>query len=187
MRVIAATNKDLDALVGEGLFREDLYYRLRVIPIEVPPLRERGDDIILLANYFLTKIRSPDGQEGDARFPPNRWICCGDMIGPATFGCWRTRSSAPSPCRNGDPLQVELPNERSKARAAAAAASAGGGGATGVALPADGMDMERYIADVERSLLQSALRRSQGVQTRAAEMLKLSYRSFRHMMKKYDL
>ncbi len=50
-----------------------------------------------------------------------------------------------------------------------------------------GIDMERYIAEVERSLLQSALRRSQGVQTRAAEMLKLSYRSFRHMMKKYDL
>jgi two-component system response regulator PilR (NtrC family) len=86
---------------------------------------------------------------------------------------------------DGDLLKPELPNERSKARAAAAAASAGG--ATGVSLPADGMDMERYIADVERSLLQSALRRSQGVQTRAAEMLKLSYRSFRHMMKKYDL
>ena len=62
---------------------------------------------------------------------------------------------------------------------------AGGNGATGV--PTDGMDMERYVADVERSLLQSALRQSGGVQTKAAEMLKLSYRSFRHLMKKYEL
>jgi len=54
-------------------------------------------------------------------------------------------------------------------------------------LPSDGIDLERYIADVEKSLLQSALRRSNGIQTRAAELLKLSYRSFRHMMKKYDL
>jgi two-component system response regulator PilR (NtrC family) len=87
--------------------------------------------------------------------------------------------------RDSELLEVELPAERAKARAAAASASAGG--PPGVALPSDGMDMERYIADVERSLLQSALRRSQGVQTRAAEMLKLSYRSFRHLMKKYDL
>jgi two-component system response regulator PilR (NtrC family) len=49
------------------------------------------------------------------------------------------------------------------------------------------MDMERYVADVERNLLQSALRQSGGVQTKAAELLKLSYRSFRHLMKKYDL
>ena len=56
-----------------------------------------------------------------------------------------------------------------------------------MALPSDGLDLERYVADIERSLLQSALRRSNGVQTRAAEMLKLSYRSFRHLIKKYEL
>jgi two-component system response regulator PilR (NtrC family) len=60
-------------------------------------------------------------------------------------------------------------------------------GAPGVSLPADGIDMERYIADIEKSLLQSALRRSNGVQTKAAEILRLSYRSFRHLVKKYDL
>jgi two-component system response regulator PilR (NtrC family) len=56
-----------------------------------------------------------------------------------------------------------------------------------VALPPEGLDLERYISDIERSLLQSALRRSNGVQTKAAEILKLSYRSFRHLMKKYEL
>ena len=56
-----------------------------------------------------------------------------------------------------------------------------------MALPPDSIDLERYIADIERSLLQSALRRSNGVQTKAAEVLRLSYRSFRHLMKKYEL
>ena len=54
-------------------------------------------------------------------------------------------------------------------------------------MPADGLDMENYVANIERALLQSALHQSHGVQTRAAEMLKLSYRSFRHLMKKYDI
>ena len=218
VRVISATNKDLDALVGEGLFREDLYYRLRVIPIDVPPLRERGADIELLANYFVKKFAaqmnksvltiSPESLDllrgydwpGNVRVLENTieravamYGCDGAALqmrravdGPHIDGADAPHDGEiDSGRRIGDPLKVELPNERSKARAAAASASAGG--APGVALPADGLDMEQYIADVERSLLQSALRRSQGVQTRAAEMLKLSYRSFRHMMKKYDL
>jgi two-component system response regulator PilR (NtrC family) len=80
---------------------------------------------------------------------------------------------------------VELLSELPKARAAAAAA--GIGGSPGISIPADGIDMERYVADIERCLLQSALRRCSGVQTRAASLLNLSYRSFRHLLKKYDL
>jgi two-component system response regulator PilR (NtrC family) len=184
VRVIAATNKDLDALVGEGLFREDLYYRLRVIPIDVPPLRERGADVVLLANFFLKKFAHQMSKNVTELSPESLDLLRG-YDWPGNVRVLENTIERAVAMADGGPLQVELPNERSKARAAAAAASAGG--ATGVALPADGMDMERYIADVERSLLQSALRRSQGVQTRAAEMLKLSYRSFRHMMKKYDL
>jgi two-component system response regulator PilR (NtrC family) len=80
-------------------------------------------------------------------------------------------------------LRVELPNSVNSVMPT----TSPNAGALGLALPADGLDLERYIADVEKSLLQSAMRRSNGVQTRAAEILKLSYRSFRHMMKKYDL
>ena len=82
-----------------------------------------------------------------------------------------------------DELQVEVPVERAKTRAAAAAAS----NSTGMSFPAEGLDLENYVSGIERSLLQSALRQSNGVQTRAAEMLKLSYRSFRHLMKKYEI
>jgi Nif-specific regulatory protein len=55
VRLLAATNRNLENMVHEGLFREDLYYRLNVIPIDLPPLRERGDDIALLVNFFLKK------------------------------------------------------------------------------------------------------------------------------------
>ena len=86
----------------------------------------------------------------------------------------------------GEELRVELPVEKSKARAAAAGVGMGGAISAGAVLP-DGVEMEKYVADIERRLLQSALTQSNGVQTRAADLLKISYRSFRHLMKKYDL
>ncbi len=86
---------------------------------------------------------------------------------------------------NNDDLHVELPNAAKKQRAMTPAP--GASGPPGISLPADGLDMEQYVADIERSLLQSALRRCNGVQTKAAEMLHLSYRSFRHLVKKYEL
>jgi two-component system response regulator PilR (NtrC family) len=87
-----------------------------------------------------------------------------------------------------DELHVELPAERPKARAAAAAAGAGALPDIGgdLRLP-DGVGMETYVAGIERSLLQSALNQSGGVQTKAADVLGISYRSFRHLMKKYGL
>ena len=89
----------------------------------------------------------------------------------------------------GEELNVELPAERSKAKAAAAGVGVAGGtvsaGSSSV-LP-EGVDMEKYVADIERSLLLAALAQSNGVQTRAAEVLKISYRSFRHLAKKYEL
>jgi two-component system, NtrC family, response regulator PilR len=184
VRVIAATNRDLDALVAEGQFREDLYYRLRVIPITVPPLRERGEDVILLARHFLRKFSHQMNKRVLELAPESLDVLRG-YDWPGNVRVLENTIERSVAMADSELLKVDLPNERSKARAAAAAASAGG--AHGLSLPADGLDMERYIAEVERSLLQSALRRSQGVQTRAAEMLKLSYRSFRHLMKKYDL
>jgi DNA-binding NtrC family response regulator len=86
----------------------------------------------------------------------------------------------------GEELHVELPAERSKARAAAAGVGGTVSAGSGSVLP-EGVDMEKYVADIERSLLLAALAQSHGVQTRAAEVLKISYRSFRHLAKKYEL
>jgi len=84
---------------------------------------------------------------------------------------------------SGEELHVELPFERSKVRVANAPNGSNGH----TSIPTDGLDMERYVADLERDLIKAALRQSNGVQTRAAELLKLSYRSFRHLLKKYEL
>jgi two-component system response regulator PilR (NtrC family) len=83
-------------------------------------------------------------------------------------------------------LHVELPAERSKARAMAAGVAGNSVFSAGSVLP-EGVDMEKYVADIEKSLLLAALARSNGVQTRAADALSISYRSFRHLVKKYDL
>jgi two-component system response regulator PilR (NtrC family) len=83
-------------------------------------------------------------------------------------------------------LHVELPAERPKARAAAAGAGASFDNSSGAILP-EGVGMENYVAGIERLLLQNALNQCSGVQTKAADLLGISYRSFRHLMKKYEL
>ncbi len=138
----------------------------------------------LLANHFLKKYASEMGKRIREISPESMQVLRG-YDWPGNVRVLENTIERAVAMEQSEVLHVELPGDRPKARAAAAAA--GIPGAPGVALPADGLDMERYIADIERSLLQSALRRSNGVQTKAAEVLKLSYRSFRHLMKKYDL
>ncbi len=178
VRVISATNKDLDELVASGGFREDLYYRLSVIPIVVPPLRERRDDIPLLALHFLKKY-APAAGKSIVRVTPQSLEALRDYDWPGNVRQLENTVERAVALETSDQLHVELPAERSKARTA--------GGPGPAAIPADGLDMERYVASIERSLLESALRQSEGVQTRAAELLKLSYRSFRHLVKKYEI
>ena len=184
VRVIAATNRDLDRAVAEGAFREDLYYRLSVIPVEVPPLRERPEDIPLLANHFLKKY-APAAHKSILRIdePSLRQLC--EYEWPGNVRQLENTIERAVALETSNVLHVELPVERAKARAAAAAA--GVSDPLAAAIPHEGLDMERYVASIERNLIQSALKQSNGVQTRAAEMLKLSYRSFRHLLKKYDL
>jgi two-component system response regulator PilR (NtrC family) len=180
VRLIAATNKELDRLASEGSFREDLYYRLVVIPLRVPPLRERREDIPLLANHFLKKYAPPAGKS-ILRIAASSMPALISYEWPGNVRQLENTVERAVALETGNELRVELPLERPKARAAAASF---GGGAS---IPPEGIDMERYIADLERSMINSALRQSHGVQTRAAEMLKLSYRSFRHLLKKYDI
>jgi two-component system, NtrC family, response regulator PilR len=187
VRVIAATNRDLDKAVAENLFREDLYYRLNVIPIRVPPLRERREDIPLLVNHFLKKYASAAGRSILRVNAPSLDSLCG-YEWPGNVRQLENTVERAVALETSDELHVELPAERPKARAAAASADGGTLPEIGadLTLPA-GVGMETYVAGIERSLLQNALTQSGGVQTKAADVLGVSYRSFRHLMKKYGL
>jgi two-component system response regulator PilR (NtrC family) len=189
VRVIAATNRDLDRQVTEGTFREDLYYRLNVIPIRVPGLRERPDDVPLLANHFLKKYAPGAGKSIHGIAAASLEALTG-YDWPGNVRQLENTIERAVALETTSELHVELPAERPKARAAAAgaetAATVSFSPAAGAVLP-EGVNMENYVAQIERSLLQSALGQTNGVQVRAADVLGISYRSFRHLMKKYEL
>ena len=190
VRVIAATNRDLDKQVSENTFREDLYYRLNVIPICVPPLRERREDVALLVNHFLKKYAPAAGKSIVRVNQHSLDALCG-YEWPGNVRQLENTVERAVALEMGEELHVELPVERPKARAAAAGVGVAGTAVSSAVSSAgvlpEGMDMEKYVADIERSLLQAALAQSNGVQTKAADVLHISYRSFRHLMKKYDL
>lgn len=186
VRVIAATNRDLERQVAENNFREDLYYRLNVIPILVPPLRERREDVPLLVNHFVKKYAKSAGRN-ISQVSSDSLSQLSSYEWPGNVRQLENTIERAVALEMGEVLHVQLPMERARAKAAAA-----GVGVDAVSVPVgavlpDGMDMEKYVADIERSLLKSALKQADGVQTRAADVLKISYRSFRHLMKKYEL
>lgn len=185
VRVIAATNKNLDELVAESMFREDLYYRLSVIPVVVPPLRERREDIPLLANHFLKKY-APAAGKSIVRINDDSLKALCNYEWPGNVRQLENTIERAVAMESSDELRVDLPSERPKVRAAAAAGNGSGAGVV-PSIPNDGLDMERYIADLEKNMILNALKQSNGVQTRAADLLKLSYRSFRHLLKKYEI
>jgi len=185
VRVIAATNRDLEKQVAENTFREDLYYRLNVIPVTVPPLRDRREDLPLLVNHFLKKYAAAAGKS-ISRVSSDSLSTLANYDWPGNVRQLENAIERAVALETGEELKVELPAERARARAAAAGAGADAISSAPGVLP-EGMDMENYVAEIERTLLKSALAQSNGVQARAADVLKISYRSFRHLMKKYDL
>lgn len=186
VRVITATNRDLDKMVSENTFREDLYYRLNVIPVHVPPLRERREDVPLLVNHFLKKYAPAAGKSIVRVQQQSLDALCG-YDWPGNVRQLENTIERAVALESGEELHVELPVERQKARAAAAGIGSNGFVNTSGGVLPDGVDMEHYVADIEKQLIQAALAHSHGVQTKAADVLRISYRSFRHLMKKYDL
>jgi two-component system response regulator PilR (NtrC family) len=182
VRVIAATNRDLREMIANGTFREDLYYRVSVIPIQVPALRERREDVELLANHFLKKY-STAAQKSILRISQESLDALKAFEWPGNVRQLENTIERAVAMETGNELRVDLEADRPRARAAVASSN----GHSSPDVPSDGIDFEKYVAGIERSLIESALQQSGGVQIRAAELLKVSYRSFRHLLKKYDI
>lgn len=178
VRIISATNKDLEAEVQAGRFRQDLYFRLNVLSVHLPPLRERREDIPLLVEHFLKKYSQRMGKAGlgiseyalralmEYDFPGNvreleniieRSVALesGPLILPETLS-FRAEGA-----RTGRDIPVELPPE--------------------------GLDLEQFLAEIEKRLLKEALARTGGRREEAARLLGLSPRSLRYRLQKYRL
>jgi two-component system response regulator PilR (NtrC family) len=181
IRVIAATNQDLTRLVAEGRFREDLFYRINVIPIVLPPLRDRREDIPLIADHFLTKYSEQMGKH----------------IAGISHGAMQLLVQHDWP---GNIRELENVIERAVALEATPAilvdslspgirgdAPRAAGAAQLEAFPEAGFDLEAHVKQIERGYIAEALQRAGGVQVKAAELLGMSFRSFRYYAKKYNL
>jgi two-component system response regulator PilR (NtrC family) len=184
VRIIAATNKDLDKEIAEGRFREDLYYRLSVIPVQLPPLRDRREDIPMLARHFLERFRKAMEKPIEGISPEAmRRLESYDWPGNVRE-LENTLERAVALETEGQVSLRVLPD-----RIAGYSGGAGLAGAdvTPSTLGPEGVDFEKEIAETERRYLQAALEKTEGVRTQAAELLKITYRSFRHYAKKHNL
>jgi two-component system response regulator PilR (NtrC family) len=196
VRVIAATNKDFTKEIAEGRFREDLYYRLSVIPIHLPALRERREDIPLLVRSFLDRYTKAMGKKIDGIDPEAmRRLEVYDWPGNVrelenTIERAVALEGSGRVTADGLPSRIRDHYQETVAKAGNGNGHGNGNGngnGHGPVLPDQGLDLEKYIQDLERSFLLAAMERSGGVRTRAADALKMSYRSFRHYAKKYGI
>ena len=178
VRLIAATNKDLESAVGSGTLREDLFYRLNVIPIHIPSLRERVEDIPLLVAHFLQKFGKELAKEvrgvsaeALALLEQYHW--------PGNIRELENVVERALVLGTGDVLSVEsLPESIRRQRPPRG---------VDLELPEAGLDLDATLDQIERRLLEKALERTKGVQTRAAELLHLSFRQFRYKLQKHNL
>jgi two-component system response regulator PilR (NtrC family) len=184
IRVIAATNQDLAKLVADGRFREDLFYRINVIGIHLPPLRERREDIPLVAEHFLTKYSEQMGKSinaisHDALDLMQKYDWPGNIRElENTIERAVALESTPTVLPDSLPPAVRGDSVRP---------SLVGSQPIEAALPSSGFDLEAHVQEIERGYLAEALKRAGGVQVKAAELLGMSFRSFRYYVKKYNL
>jgi two-component system response regulator PilR (NtrC family) len=185
VRVIAATNKDLDKAIAAGEFREDLFYRLSVIPILLPALRERREDIPLLARAFLERFRKSMDKSVEG-ISPEAMKLLESYDWPGNVRELENTLERSVALETGKMISVEvLPAKIShQGRPMEERAETGNGHQR---IPEGGIDLEKYVQDLEKDYILAALDASEGVGTRAAELLKMSYRSFRHYSKKYSI
>jgi DNA-binding NtrC family response regulator len=184
VRVIAATNSDLGRMVADGQFREDLYYRLNVIPVHLPPLRERKEDIPLLVQHFLDKLRTEAVASGQPRGPQTvAQEAMRRLMASAWPGNVRQLENAVerAVALSGGRPQIDvgdLPVEIQQAEEPALPST--------VALPEDGLDLDLFVAQIERDLIQRSLERTGGHKGRAAKLLHLKRTTLVEKLKRLD-
>jgi two-component system response regulator PilR (NtrC family) len=176
VRVISATNVPLETLVAEKRFREDLFYRLQVIPIRTPPLRERRDDIPLLAAHFLEKF----GAEMGKRVAKISEEAMGLLVRHSWPGNVRELENVIERAVALETTAVVLPERLPDALRAPARSV---GGPSAVLGPPFRLDA--HVAEIERELLHRALQEADGDRAAAAELLGVSPRAFRYLLQKY--
>jgi two-component system response regulator PilR (NtrC family) len=185
-RVIAASNRDLEQEVRAGRFREDLYFRLNVLQINLPPLRERREDIPLLAQTFLLKYAHEYKR-------PVRTIDPAAMERLLAFAYPGNVRQLENIIERGVALAIgdvlspnQLPKDLSGARHDSASERRAIAVGTTIAFPEEGVDLERLVEDFEYKLIEQALAKAGGVKTRAADLLGLTFRQFRYKLAKFD-
>jgi two-component system response regulator PilR (NtrC family) len=178
VRLIAASNRELEEAVREGVLREDLFYRLNVIPIHLPPLRERREDVPLLVAHFLQKFSQQLGKqvrgvtpEALAVLERHHW--------PGNIRELENALERAIVLGSGEALGVEaLPESVRRERPVRGLE---------VELNDEGLDLEATLDALERRYLQRALDRTNGVQTKAAELLRMTFRQFRYKLQKHNM
>jgi two-component system response regulator PilR (NtrC family) len=177
-RVICATNRDLKAMVAAGTFREDLFYRVSVIPIELPPLRERGEDIPDLVEHFVRKFCAETGRT--LGVSPAAMELLERYNFPGNVRELEHTIERAVALERTDAVQPErLPEQITQYNPARVAEA--------FDLPDEGLNLSAHLDQLEKTYLLEALRRTAGNQTRAAELLKLSVRSLRHLLDKHGI
>jgi DNA-binding NtrC family response regulator len=174
VRVLAATNRDLEAMVRDNRFREDLYYRLNVIPVTVPPLRQRRDDTEVMIHYFLKKHGAGASRPMKVSSEAHKMLL--DYSWPGNVRQLESAIERAMLLAEGDEITIEdLPVE---IRSAAQAEGAGG-----FKLPPEGISFE----DLERSLIIQAMEQTGWNITRAAKLLGLSFRTMQYRLDKFGI
>jgi DNA-binding NtrC family response regulator len=180
VRILAATHSDLERMVADGTFREDLFYRLNVIPVTVPPLRDRREDIPLLVQHFLQKLGTEQvpprtvtmSQEAMRRLMAHPW--------PGNVRQLENIVERALAFSQGRP-QIDVGDLGPEIQSAPAAAEGPNGW-----FPDEGMDLERYIEGVELSLIKRSLERTHGNKVQAAKLLNLKRTTLIEKLKRLE-
>jgi two-component system response regulator PilR (NtrC family) len=178
-RVITATNRDLSAMVDDGGFRQDLFYRISVIPIHVPPLRERREDIPLLVDHFVRRFSTRSGKSV---------AIASAAVDSLSSREWRGNIRE---LEHTIERAVTLAPDGSEITAESLAENANGRRSSSPAIPQhvpdEGLDIKSYLDSIERHLVTQAMLKCSNNRTRAAELLKMEVHQFRYLLSKHEL